>query len=215
MFTCYYYKNILLFLLIKLNFRLYNLKLFYFITTNLSDVFSVCLKLSYFISFQFTILLIIYHITMFFSPGLFKFEYNLLKLTIFVCFILFIIGIAILHLFVLPFLWDFFLALQSTCKIQIFFESKITEYFDFYLEIYMLVILITQICSIILLNLLLVKNKIVFIINYRKFVYVSFILISTLITPPDVVSQILVSTCLVLFYELIVFSVLLQKHVKT
>ena len=52
---CYCYKEILLFLLVKLNVKLYSLNSFYFISTNLIDVFSVYLQLSYFISTQFSI----------------------------------------------------------------------------------------------------------------------------------------------------------------
>ena len=210
--TCYFYKNVLLFLLIKLNYKLYSLKSFYFITTNLSDVFTVCLKCSYFISFQFLIILIIYHILMFLSPGLFNFEYKILRLLVCICVILFILSILILHLCILPFLWDFFLSFQENCKINIFFESKLTEYFEFYQNIYFVVILINQSFSFIILHLLLTNRKIMFILTSRKIVYFIFILFATLITPPDIISQILIGTGLILFYEFLVISVLFKEH---
>ena len=109
MVTCYFYKNILLFLLIKLNSNLYKLKSFYFITTNFTDIFSVCLQIGSFISIQCLILLSVYHFITFITPGLFKFEYKLLKLIIVVCCLLFCISIIFFHLFFLPFLCDFFL----------------------------------------------------------------------------------------------------------
>lgn len=214
MMTCYLYKNVLLFLLIKLNFKLYNLKLFYFITTNLSDVFTVCLKCSYFISLQFLIVLIIYHSLMFLSPGLFNFEYKVLKLFVFICVILFILSLLLLHLYILPFLWEFFLSFQENCKINVFFESKLTEYFEFYQNIYFIVILISQSFSFLIVHLLLTSKKIIFITTSRKIVYFSFILIATLVTPPDIISQILIGTGLILFYECLILSVLFKEHIK-
>lgn len=159
MITCYFYKNVLLFLLIKINFKLYNLELFYFITTNVSDVFSVCLRLSYFINYHFIFILITYHFFTFLSSGLFKSEYYLFKSVIFISYFFFIISIVFLHLSILPVLWDFFLILQTKCDINIFFESKITEYLNFYIEIYFLMILISQIFVIIVIKLILVKKK--------------------------------------------------------
>ena len=91
MVTCYFYKNILLFLLIKLNSNLYKLKSFYFITTNFTDIFSVCLQIGSFISIQCLILLSVYHFITFITPGLFNFEYNLLKLIFVLCCLLFCI----------------------------------------------------------------------------------------------------------------------------
>lgn len=212
MFTCYYYKNILLFLLIKLNLKLYHLKSFYFISTNLADVFSVCLKLSYFFSNQFTFLLLIYHIVMFLAPSLFKSEYYLLKIYILVNFLTFILGLVVLHVFLLPFLWEFFLTTQTNSKIQIFFESRITEYYDFYTKIYFLMILITQICGLILINLFVIKKKIIFVLKSRKPIYVFFIVISTIITPPDIISQVIISSYFIIFYEFIVLNLFFKKH---
>jgi Sec-independent protein secretion pathway component TatC len=108
MVTCYFYKNILLFLLIKLNSNLYKLKSFYFITTNFTDIFSVCLQIGSFISIQCLILLSVYHFITFITPGLFKFEYKLLKLIIVVCCLLFCISIIFFHLFFYLFYVIFF-----------------------------------------------------------------------------------------------------------
>jgi len=212
MVTCYFYKNILLFLLIKLNSNLYKLKSFYFITTNFTDIFSVCLQIGSFISIQCLILLSVYHFITFITPGLFKFEYKLLKLIIVVCCLLFCISIIFFHLFFLPFLCDFFLMFQQKCGVTIFFESRITEYFVFYKEVYFIIILVGQVFAIILLNVILINKKIDFIHKYRKVFYFSFILISTLITPPDVISQVLIGTGFIVFYELIVLIIFLVKY---
>lgn len=212
MFICYLYKSVLLFLLIKINSKLYNLELFYFISTNVSDVFSVCLKIAYFISYHCLIILTIYHFLMFLSSGLFKSEYFIFKLLIFNSLFLFFLSIFFFHLCILPILWDFFLIFQEKCGVNVFFESKITEYVSFYTETYILVTLISQFFAIIVFRLLIVKDKIFFIINSRKLIYISFIVISTIITPPDVVSQLCVIFCLSFFYESVVLILLIRKH---
>lgn len=213
MCMCYFYKNILVFLLIKLNIKLYNLHTFYFISTNISDVFSVYLKLSYFISNQFAIILAVYHIGSFLAPGLFKFEYNALKLTFSVFGVLFIFSLILLHWFVLPFLCDFFFSFLSDSTINVFFESKLTEYFQFYKEIYFLICCIGQFFALILVYIYFIDKKINFILSSRKFVYVSFLILSTLITPPDVISQIIVTTYFIIFYELMLVGVFLKKYI--
>ena len=45
----------------------------------------------------------------------------------------------------------------------------------------------------------------VFFFRYRKYVYVSIIFVSALISPPEIVTQFLVSLFLVSFYEILVF----------
>lgn len=210
--TCYYYKNILLFLLIKSNFKLYNLEVFYFIATNLSDVFSVCLQISYFLSTQFLIFLVIYHFLMFLAPGLFKFEYTVLQLFCFICLFFYIIGVTVLHCIILPFMWEFFTTFQLHFNLNVFFEAKITEYFIFYKDIYLLTVLISQVFSFVLLNLVLINQKLIFITKSRKSIYLVFILIATLLTPPDVFTQFIFGVNFVIFYELIVLHIFFVKY---
>ena len=176
MIMCYLYKNVLLFLLLKVNFKLYNFKLFYFITTNITDLFSVCLLLCSFVTFQCLVILTCYHFFSFIIPSLFKFEQEKLRYLIFTCFLFFVLSVILLHFFVLPLLCDFFLNFQTTCNIKIFFESKITEYFIFYREVYILTVLIGQIFAVGLLNLIIINKKVSFIKKYRKNIYLFFFL---------------------------------------
>ena len=82
--TCYHYKEVILFLLIYNNSKLYSLNDVYFIFTNITDLFSMYFSLSYFVSNQIFVLVFSYHIVVFLSPGLFKFEYDLIKVGMFV-----------------------------------------------------------------------------------------------------------------------------------
>ena len=213
---CYCYKETLLFLILKLNDKLYYLDSFYFITTNLTDVFNVYLQITCFISNQFMVILIIYHGLVFFSPGLFKHEYYVLKHIILISLFFYCIGIFVCNYLVLPHVWSFFLSFQNNQLkdgIVIFFEAQITEYFNFYISIYYISVFISQIFVLVFLVLNFVKNKIKFINNTRKLAYSSFLIFSTVITPPDIISQITTTLLFVFIYEIIIGIVILNMSI--
>ena len=82
--TSYYHKETVLFLLVNPinHLNLLNDEPYYFIFTNVNEMFNVYIKLSFFLANQMTILMIFYHTLMFLSLGLYKFEFVTLKLTL-------------------------------------------------------------------------------------------------------------------------------------
>lgn len=214
---CYNCKEILLFLLIKLNIKLYCLKSFYFISTNLTDVFSIYIQLSYFITNQLSIFLFFYHFLVFISPGLFKSEYKAIKLTLFLSTLFFFLSFCILNNVLLPYIWSFFLSFQnnqSTQSINIFFEAQITEYFKFYIYIHYITFIISQSFVLIVLILNFIENKINFVSKTRKVIYSSFLIIATVITPPDILSQICICLCFILVYEFFIIIIILKTVIN-
>src|SRR5210317_1688135 len=73
--TCYFYKEVILFILINSS----NYVEQYFIFTDISEIFYVYLQLTLFVTNQVTLLMILYHGIIFLSSGLYKFEYKKLK----------------------------------------------------------------------------------------------------------------------------------------
>ena len=213
--VCYYYKETLLFFLIKFNSMLYNTYSFYFITTSLMDLFNVYIKLSCFISLQFTVIIFLYHILLFFSPGLFLNEFKVIKSILFLIVFFFVVSSLVFHNFILPYTWFFFISYQTNQLengLNIFFETQIVEYLNFYLEFYYISIFVGQIFVIMFIYLNLVHNKFLFIKKTRKLVYSSFLIFSTIVTPPDIFSQFSVTLFLCLIYEItIIFAILKQK----
>ena len=203
-FISYNYKETLLFLLIKLNNKLYNLDSFYFITTNLTEVFNVYIKICFFISNQFFIIFLVYNSLLFISPGLFYNEYKNLKFIIFVSLFLNGISIVCFNYVFLPYLWSFFLSYFENNfveSVNIFFEIQITDYLLFYLKTYYICILVSQFFVVIFVLLTFISNKIDVIKTTRKFLFSFFLIFSTLVTPPDVISQLLLTLFLISFYE--------------
>ena len=211
-FVCYFYKELLLFLCItKIN--LLNNVFFYFIFTDVKEVFSVYFKLIFFISQQIFIFYFVFHIMAFISLGLYKFEYNYLKRIYFIIIFFYIFLYFFINQILLPVTWNFFLSFQSL-TFNLYFEAKLNEYIDFYIYIYCFFIFNCQFFVFLIFffesnvtNLKLIKK-------FRKFFHYFFIFFSTCITPPDIFSQILLSFFFVLVYELIIILKFIKIFLK-
>lgn len=212
--VCYFYKEVLLFLLVKVSMKKTQLIFFYFIATNLTDVFHVYLSISYFISNQIVILLIVYHSLMFMSSGLFLYEYKKLKFFLLTFFIFSLISIYLLNFYIISYIWDFFLSFNknSMYSVDIFFEAKITEYFKFYKQLYYIFILISQIFGVIFLIIECVNNKLQFISKTRKIFYLFFLITATILTPSEVFSQLILMFSFVLLFEILILIIFLKNY---
>ena len=83
MLNCYFFKEALLYVFIKLSLNQNYTNLLYFITTDVTEVFIVYIHLSYFVANQIIILFLGYQFFVFLSTGLYPFGYSYFK-TIFV-----------------------------------------------------------------------------------------------------------------------------------
>lgn len=211
--TCYVYKESLLFLLIYANKHIFNTDYFYFITTNITDVFSTYIIIIYFVANQITIIYAVYNFIIFLSPGLYKIEYMKLKSYLKIIFIIIIFNCIITHYFFIPTFWKFFSSFQTqnSC-ISIFFEAKLIEYFEFYILIYYTNIILSCFYFFLFFFINSLKNKLTTVRKIKKITFILCYLISTLITPPDVTSQLLLGSLLFLFTELMM-AVLIFKHI--
>ena len=215
-FTCYYYKKILLFFLLKPVIISSKIKHTYFIFTNITEVFTTYIKLSFFISNNFILIILIYHIFIFFSPGLYKFEYKNYKLIIFIGTFLWFLSILLLYYFILPYSWNFFLSFQnndSSNLFNLYLEAKLLEYLDLFFLCFFFCKINSQLLFFIFLFFYF-NNNLKFFKIYRKFLYVIFFFISSLITPPDIISQLFLGTLTILLYELLTFTIILIKTKK-
>jgi sec-independent protein translocase protein TatC len=212
--VCYFYKETLLFLLIKPNFSSTNPIPIYFIFTNITEIFSTYLKLVYFLSNQVCLICFLYHVFLFLSPGLYYSEYKLLKRIFFISTFFFFLSISILNAVILPACWDFFLSFQKTTinnSVNLYFEAKINEYLKFYINLYSMCNLSCQMFMFIILFLIYIKGDLKLIKKFRKIFYFSFVIFATIITPPDVITQLILSSCMICIYEVLIFGVLFKN----
>lgn len=205
--VCYYYKEVLLFSLIK-SFICLNSELFYFIFTNVTEVFSAYFTIISFISFQVACWYLIYHIFVFLSPALFSNEHQYLdfffKLLTFFFFFSFVLSNYVL----IPLTWQFFLSFKPIFFAKsVYFEARLSEYLSFYINVYYFCFVYCQIFSILFIFIsdIYSKKSFIKIKKFRKLYYYIFVIFSTLVSPPEVITQALMSISLLVAYEFIIF----------
>lgn len=206
---CYYHKETILFLLISSNKSFLELNdKPYFIVTNITEIFYVYFEIAIFISNQITIIMLIYQGFMFLSSGLYKFEFTKLKLLFQLLLTSWGISSILLIKLIIPLCWKFFLSFQKNSTnqtISFFFEAKLNEYLEYFISLYHICLISCQFLFLLLILLTSSSKNIKTIKTFRRLFYLIFIIFSTLITPPDILSQIFVCSILILTYEFIIF----------
>ena len=202
---CYTYKEILLFMVTQIHL---NDTSSYFIFTNVTELFSVYFRLIMFISIQISVWYLFYHIFTFLSPALFFYEYEFgsffFRVSTFFWFFSIFLSIFIL----IPFGWNFFLSFQT--NLSFYFEANLTQYLDFCVSVYLLSFVYCQSFTLLFFFLLNVAQNCKYIKRFRKIYYYIFVLFATLVSPPDIFTQIVISFFTTIFFEFVIFIFLLR-----
>jgi sec-independent protein translocase protein TatC len=223
----YIYKHTMLFLIIKPN--LSQKVNFYFICTNITEGFFSYWYIITIFCLHFLLIFIIIHICMFFLTGLYQYEKNFLVAFLLIYLSFGIFFFLIFNNVILPFSWSFFnniLFSSNTIKntnyamhhhyksLNLFFEIRITEYLHFYFTLYFMCVLLTHMLLIlsVQLNIYYKTSNFKNVQKYRKKLYFLFFIFSTVITPPDVFSQIFIALTLIMLLELLIFFIILQNQ---
>jgi sec-independent protein translocase protein TatC len=213
----YLHKETLLYLIIEKQFyenNNSNSKIYYFIFTDVLEVFSVYLELILFVSLQISFFYFLYHCFIFISSGLYISEYIYLKYVLNTIILLTVFSIIISKSFLIPLMWNFFFKFQVTSYFTLHFEAKLSEYIHFFIAFYYIFIGYSQIFLLLLLIFNYMISSLDFIKKFRKVYYYFFMVFSTLISPPDVFSQILISIVLIFFYEFVLFFFILKLNLN-
>jgi sec-independent protein translocase protein TatC len=212
-FVGYIYKETLLFLILKPTLNYANKETIYFIFTDVTEVFSVYFKIIMFLGNHVILFFTLYHFTLFLYLGLSKKEYQTLNFILKLTGIIFLISTIFFYKILLPISWQFFLSFQSFSLLQsidLYFESKLNEYLNFYMTTYFICLFYCQVFVLLILFLNYLKANLEKIKYYRKVLYCSFIVVSTLITPPDVISQLVLSFSMIIVYEFLLWVLICQ-----
>ena len=198
---------------------LINLKIDHFeyslIYTDITEAFFTYLNLSLYISFTFSFLFLIHQIVYFLIPGLYIREVifinNVKRTVYFFCFL----STLITYFFMIPLIWHFFInndTSNTISSMNIHFEGKLNEYVFVLIRVFfsILFIFISPILLFILVRLKVISLNI--LINQRKISFITIFFLSALLSPPDIISQILLAIPLCLSYELIIFIILYKKN---
>ena len=206
---CYWYKDVLLFLITQIHLNDENL---YFIFTDVTELFYTYFRLIFFFSIQITLWYLFYHIFSFLSTALYLQEFKFLSFLFGSGTFFWVFSSFLSSYILIPFGWSFFLGFQF--QQGFYFEARISEYFEFYSSVYILCLIYCQLLTLLFLFLNNIEQSGPYIKKYRKLYYYAFLVLSTILTPPDLVSQIFTTILMIFFYEIVLFCLIVRFWVR-
>jgi len=213
-FISYFYKETLLYILIKPCLTSHDFEEnFYFIYTNITEIFETYLTIVLFIGNQLTFLILIYHLITFLKPGLYKHEHNFAITLLRYNFSITTCIMFLIYYKIIPYSWYFFTNI-NTSIFKFYLEAKLSEYLTFFFHLYGMGIIYSQFFVFIILFLKTQKNYINKITNTKKMLYFIILLISTVITPPDINSLLVISFFIISLLELLIILIIISKQFK-
>lgn len=182
------------------------------IYTGLTEAFFTYMKVAFFAGLFVTFPFVLMQIWLFIAPGLYKDERQAFLPFFIATPILFFIGGACVYYLVLPAAWPFFLSFQSTganTALPIQFEARVSEY----LNLTMFMIFAFGVCfQLPVLLMLMAKAGLITaqtLTSKRKYAVVMIFIVAAILTPsPDILSQVMLATPMIILYEI---SILLIK----
>jgi len=205
-FIAYFYKNIL-FILLTFPLLDYFYNLNNFIYTHPTELLTIHFLLILLISLIFQIPYILWHFLDFIKTSLLKNEYfKMLKVLIICTFFLIIFNFLFFFL-IFPKFWLFFysfsFSFHESQTLNFFLELRVQEYFNFVINfIYSVNLFILIFFAIFFLILMFGFEKLLY---WKKLFLFCNIVFATLLSPPDVYSQLLILFILTFFLEAIIF----------
>ena len=188
----------------------------YFIYTHVTEVFLTYIKISVLTGLFLMIPYAFFQTWKFFLPGFYYSEQFFFNYLLIFFLIIWLFTNLIIYLYILPYVWFFFseLTFFSTEQlIPFFFEAKLDEYVEFVTQTFFSFSFIFQIfffCVFFLLTH--IKSDFKIIKKIRPYFYLSTFLFACFITPPDVFSQLMVASPLLVLYESILFYAFIKNE---
>lgn len=213
----YLFKEVLLSIVVNSYTTSALLELPYFIFTDVVEVFNVYVCLIFFTVKHIVVFYFVYHSLLFVVPGLTKLEYSFLLALLRTSVFLFTVSIILFKKILFPFSWSFFFSFKDFVifkSLTLHFEAKLMDYVTFFCTIYFSCIFYFQFFLFPILFFTYLGKRLRVYKLFRKFLYYACIIFSTLVTPPDVTSQVVLSLTLIIGCEVLVYCSLLKGVLK-
>lgn len=170
--------------------------------TGLTDGLMIQFSLATLVALIITIPVCLWHIWAFIAPGLHKNEKQFLLPIFIISPLLFIMGAGFAFYVLLPFVFNFFIELNESANVPTLLMPAITGYLAFSIGLLKIFGLAFQLPLVMVL-----LNKIGLLskqtaIKSRRYVVVGIFIVAAVLTPPDIVSQILLALPMLLLYEI-------------
>ncbi|WP_413203622.1 twin-arginine translocase subunit TatC [Rhodospirillum sp. A1_3_36] len=175
------------------------------IYTALTEAFFTYVKVAAFGACVLSFPLFAAQMWMFIAPGLYRNEKRAFLPFLFISPILFVMGAAMVYYLVMPMAWEFLLGFQTTkaeTVLPIQLEAKVGEYLGLVMKLILAFGLSFQMPVVLTLMARsgLVRSK--SLAGARKYAIVGVFVAAAMITPPDVISQVLLALPMIVLYEL-------------
>jgi len=185
------------------------------IFTGLHEGFFTQVKVAFFVSICVSFPIILLQIWRFVAPGLYKNEQRAIFPFLLATPVLFAMGALMVYYLVIPLAWDFFLSFEmqgGEGSLAIEVEPRISEYLSLVMR---LMFAFGVSFELPVLLLLLVKAGLMTadgLASKRKYAILLAFIAAAILTPPDVISQVLLAVPVILLYELSILGArLIQK----
>ena len=186
------------------------------IFTGLHEGFFTQVKVAFFVSISITFPLMLLQIWKFVAPGLYKNERQAIYPFLLATPVRFALGAAMVYYIVIPLAWDFFLSFEvqgGEGALPIEVEPRISEYLSLVMRLMFAFGLSFELPVILL---LLVRAGLMTadgLASKRKYAILFAFIAAAILTPPDVISQVLLAIPVIMLYELSILGArLIQKR---
>lgn len=213
----YTFKEVLLSIIVNSYDTTSTKELSYFIFTDVVEIFNVYVCLIFFLWKQVLFFLTLYHLLIFLVPGFTRSEYQYLIFFFVTSTILFFLSLILFKKLLFPFSWNFFLGFKDFVafkSLTLHFEAKLLDYVIFFINLYFSCVLYFQFFLLPIFFFTYFRKNLNTYKHFRKFLYYGCIIFSTLVTPPDITSQIVLSIILIVGCETLVYGALFKSLLK-
>lgn len=183
------------------------------IYTGLTEAFFTYLKVAFFAGFFLSFPFIAAQLWRFVAPGLYARERRAFLPFLIAAPVLFFTGAAFVYYVVMPLAWSFFLGFQSTgaqTSLPIQLEARVGEYLDLVMTLIFAFGLCFQLPAVLGLMGRAGMIGAAALVRARRYAIVGIFIAAAILTPPDVISQLLLAAPLILLYEI---SILIVRRV--
>ena len=179
------------------------------IATNLTETFVTYIKLAVYGGFFVAFPYIATEVYLFVAPGLFKHERLVLAPYLVMAPILFFMGAAMAYFYVMPKAWQFFLSFEiprGEGAVPLVVEAKVSEYLGLVMHIVLAFGLAFQLPILLTLLIRVGVLKTQVLAKGRRYAVVILLTVAAFITPPDILSQLLLFFPLYALYEISIIA---------
>lgn len=214
---CFFYREMLMLLLILPIIKLSQIPLFYFIYTDIIELFQTYISLAFFIGNSLTAILLLFQIITFLNSGLYIVERILLKRVLFFITFSQISAYVFISVVILPELCYFLQGFQESAQLNFLnfhLEAKIKEYLYLYTKLLKIFCLCFLFYCLLYFYACYIKNTLMNIKNLRRYIYISFLICATIISPPDIIYQLVFVIILIIIFEILFLLICFKLCLK-